>query len=260
MIEHVNSPDGTVIGFRRSGSGPPLLLVHGTTADHRRWSAVTPLFETYFTVLAMDRRGRGSSGDATPYNFMREAEDVMAVIEAIGEPVFVLGHSFGGRCSLEASLLTDQIDRLILYEPPIAALSPETQSVLLRMQSSIARGELEVALAVFFREIVGMPEPELETYRRLPMWEARIPLAPTIPRELAIDQVQPFNPERFAGLETPILLMVGGDSPALFQQAIELLHQTLPNNRVAVLPGQRHVAMDTAPELFAEAVLSYLMK
>jgi len=54
MIERVNSPDGNVTGFRRSGSGPALLLVHGTTADRRRWSTINPLFEPHFTVMAMD--------------------------------------------------------------------------------------------------------------------------------------------------------------------------------------------------------------
>jgi pimeloyl-ACP methyl ester carboxylesterase len=260
-MEHVISNDGTRIAFRRSGNGLPLLLVHGTTADHRRWDAILPSLEPHFTVVAMDRRGRGRSGDVSYYNFMHEAEDVVAVIETIDEPAFVLGHSFGGRCCLEASLLTDQIDRLILYEPHIPALPPETPpKVIERMQSLLAQDELETVLALFFREIVGMSEDELDSFRRLPMWAGRIPLAPTIPREFAIDLAQPFNPVKFAGLETPILLMVGGDSPPYFQQAIELLHATLPNNRVAVLPGQGHVAMDTAPELFVKEVLAFLLQ
>jgi hypothetical protein len=52
--------------------------------------------------------------------------------------------------------------------------------------------------------------------------------------------------------------MVGGDSPSFFKAAIETLSATLPNNQVAVLPGQQHVAMDTAPELFTREVLAFL--
>ena len=53
------APDGTRIGFWRSGSGPPLLLVHGTTADHTRWRPVLPLFEPHATVYAVDSTGPG---------------------------------------------------------------------------------------------------------------------------------------------------------------------------------------------------------
>ena len=85
-MKQTASKDRTVIGFWQSGAGPPLLLVHGTTADHRRWIPISPQFEQYFSVYAMDRRGRGGSTDAPAYDIMREAEDVAAVVEAIGEP------------------------------------------------------------------------------------------------------------------------------------------------------------------------------
>jgi pimeloyl-ACP methyl ester carboxylesterase len=86
-METITAADGTKVGWQTTGSGPPLLLVHGTTADHTRWAGITPRFERNFTVHAMDRRGRGSStDDARAYDIMREAEDVAAVVEAIGEP------------------------------------------------------------------------------------------------------------------------------------------------------------------------------
>ena len=62
--ERVVSSDGTPIAVWRSGDGPPLVLVHGAAADHTRWRPVLPALEERFTVLAMDRRGRGASGDA----------------------------------------------------------------------------------------------------------------------------------------------------------------------------------------------------
>lgn len=257
----VTSTDGTLISFMRSGAGRPLLLVHGTTADHRRWSGVSPHFEPHFTVYAMDRRGRGGSSDAADYHILREAEDVAAVVEGIGELVSILGHSYGAICSLEASLLTDQVDRLILYEPPIPTglplYPPDTPD---RMQALIDRGESEAALEVFFREIVRMPEHELEVYRQLPMWKIRIALAPTISRELVLDRSYTFSPEKFASLRVPTLLLLGGDSPPLFRQAIEVVDSALPDSRVVIMPGQQHVAMDTNPELFVREVLQFLLE
>lgn len=259
-MEQTTSNDGTIISFRRSGAGPPLLLVHGTTADHNRWNTISPNLEQHFTVYAMDRRGRGDSTDAPEYDIMREAEDVVAVINAIGDPVFILGHSYGAICCLEASLQTDKIRRMILYEPPIPTGIPMYPPDFPdQMQALIDSSELEAALELFMRKIVKMPEYELNAYRQLPMWRVRISLAPTIPREMAIDRTYIFNPDQLANLHVPTLLLLGGDSSPLFRQAIETVNTALPDSRVVILPGQQHIAMDTNPDLFAREVLRFLL-
>lgn len=259
-MEQIKSRDGTVIGFRRSGSGPSLLLVHGTTADHSRWSAIVPRLAQQFTVYTMDRRGRGASGDAPDYNLLREAEDVAAVVEAIGAPLFLVGHSYGGLCSLEAALLTAKVTRLILYEPPIPTGLPIYPTGLPdRIQTLVDHGEQEAALELFCREVVRMPEHELNMYRQSPVWAVRIQLTPTIPRELTLDRTYRFESPRFAALHVPTLLLLGGDSPPLFRQAVERLDSALPNSRVVILPGEQHIAMDTNPELFIHEVTRFLM-
>jgi pimeloyl-ACP methyl ester carboxylesterase len=262
-MEQATSPDGTRIAYRRSGSGRPLLLVHGSSADHRRWSPILPYLEGDFTVYAMDRRGRGMSGDAPDYHLRREAEDVTAVVEAAfkqtGEPVSVLGHSFGALCSLEAARLTDKVRRLSLYEPPLAAGLPVHASGLPgRMQALIESGEPEAALELFIREEVKMPEHELAIYRQLPMWPERIKIVPTVLRELLAERAYRFDGARFAEIQVPTLLLLGGDSPPLFRQATEMLEAALPCSRVVVMPGQQHIAMDTNPDLFAREVRQFL--
>jgi pimeloyl-ACP methyl ester carboxylesterase len=258
-IHHVTSRDGTVIEYRKSGSGPPLLFVHGTTAEHRSWMAIAPLFQPNLTVYAMDRRGRGGSGAAPDYDIMREAEDVAAVVDAIGEPVILFGHSFGGLCSLEAALLTDNVSRLILYEPPIPAGERLTPAgVTERIQALVDRGEFEAAMELFLREAAKIPDHELEAYRQSPLWKARIPLTPTIPRELTIEQTYRVDAERFAALQVPTMLLLGGDSPRIYRHSIEVLDSALPESKIVLLPGQQHVAHHSNPELLAREVLRFV--
>jgi pimeloyl-ACP methyl ester carboxylesterase/SAM-dependent methyltransferase len=261
VMETVTSRDGTRIAYWKSGSGPPLVLVHGTTADHTRWAGILPELERHFTVYAVDRRGRGGSGDAPEYAIEREFEDVAAVVEAIEEPVFLLGHSYGALVSLEAALLTGNVRRLILYEPPLPAAATDlfSEGVLDRIQLHVDRGELEAGLTLFFREVVRMPDHEFEVYSKLPAWQVRIGMAPTIPRESFAEMGYQFDPARLAELRVPTLLMMGGDSPAAFRSVLLQLHDALPESRVVVLEGQQHVAMDTAPELFLGEVKRFLL-
>ena len=77
----VPSPDGTPIAVFTSGVGPPLVLVHGATADHTTFRVVGPLLARDFTVHAIDRRGRGASGDASRYTIEREYPQRQRTVE-----------------------------------------------------------------------------------------------------------------------------------------------------------------------------------
>ena len=77
----------------RDGDGPPLLLVHGGLGDHTRWGPLLPYLDPHFTVHAMDRRGRGVSGDGPDYSPLREFEDVAAVIDAIAADSILEGQA-----------------------------------------------------------------------------------------------------------------------------------------------------------------------
>ncbi len=253
----VVSSDGTPIAVWRSGEGPPLVLIHGGAADHSRWAPVLPALEERFTVIAIDRRGRGRSGDASGYAFEREFEDVVAVVESAGEAVTVLGHSLGGMCAIEAALLTDRIRRLVLYEPPMGFLVSPPR-VVDRLQALLEAGRRDELLAFFMQEVAGLPPDQVELLRSLPAWEARLDAAGTIPREERASREYRFDPARFRNLDVPTLFLQGGDSPDPFKVAAEAVRAALPDCRVVVMPGQRHAAMDTGTDLFTSEVLSFL--
>jgi pimeloyl-ACP methyl ester carboxylesterase len=236
------------------------VLVHGTGATAGRWSPVLPAFETRFSVYALDRRGRGDSGDAPTYAMEREFDDVVSVVESVGNPVNLVGHSYGGICALEAALLTTKVRRLVLYEPPIPVVDTPIYKpgVVDRIESFAAQGDREEIVKTFMLEVLQMPLTEFTAFRNSPAWPDRLATAQTLPRELRAHERYSFDARRFQQLAVPTLLLVGGDSPAFFRMGTELLHGTLPQSRVVVLPGQRHIAINTAPDLFAREVLAFL--
>lgn len=257
-METVTSTDGTEIAYERTGDGPPLVLVHGTSADHTRWAPVLPALEERFTVYAVDRRGRGASGDADDYALEREFDDVAAVVGSIDEPAVLLGHSFGALCSLEAARRT-RPRGLVLYEPPILVGDNELDAggTLSAMRGLLEEGENERALMLFFRDVAGVPASELEVLRSAPNWPARVDAAPTVLRETEAPTTYEFDPNRFADVTTPTLLLLGGESPRYLTDATKSLAEALPAARTAVLDGQGHVAMNTAPERFVREVFAF---
>ena len=112
----ITSADGTPIAVQKRGAGPPLVLVHGTTSNHLSFRFVEPLLGKHLTVYALDRRGRGESGDAPEYAIEREFEDLAAVVDSRGKPSNLLGHSYGALVP-GAAPLARNIRRLVLYEP-----------------------------------------------------------------------------------------------------------------------------------------------
>lgn len=259
-MEKIISEDGTSIAFEHSGAGPPLVLVHGTAGSYARWATTLPILRQHFSVYAVDRRGRGESGDADAYAIEREFEDIAAVVDSIGGHVNLLGHSYGALCSLEAALLSQNIRKMVLYEPyiPMTGVQIYPEGIIERLQALIDAGDREGVLVTFIREVVGIPSRELALLQSQPAWSARVAAAHTIPRELRAEARYRFDPERFKGVSTPTLLLLGGKSPLFMKASVDAVNAALPNSRVVVMPGQQHIADQTAPELFLREVLGFL--
>ncbi len=256
---YVSSPDGASIAVWSSGAGPPMLLVHGSMSDHRRWR-ITEFLSSHRTVHAMDRRGRGGSTDGPEWSPEREVEDVVAVIDTLAgdatQPVDVLGHSLGGYLALRAAARTPGVRRLVLYEPAVAE-SGQPAELVARMQAASDAGRYEDVADLMVREVLHMPEEEIAYLREQPTRQARVATAPTLPREEGVPLV--LEPGETAAVRAPTLLVQGGDSPAFLQDAVRAVAESVPDSRVVTLAGHQHVADQTDPKMFANLVLEFVL-
>lgn len=264
-VTRVTSRDGTEIAYWSSGRGTPLVVVHGTPADHTRWKPLLPYLEPHFTVHAIDRRGRGASGDASDYDLAREFDDVAAVIDSVadvsGSPVDLYGHSHGGIVAFGAATLTPNIRKLVLYEgwpiPNPAAYSLPA-GLEARMDELLAEGDRDAVVETLFRELEAMSDEDMEAFKAAPSWPGRVAAAHTITREIRAETGARLDAEHAAKITVPVLLLTGENSSDTSKADIDEVANALPDARIVILQGHEHVADVLAPEVFAQHVLAFL--
>jgi pimeloyl-ACP methyl ester carboxylesterase len=251
----VRSTDGTPITYEEVGAGPPLVLVHGSVSDRTYWAPVVPALTERFTVVSIDRRGRGDSGDATDYAVEREAEGIAAVVDAIAEPVHLLGHSYGGLCALEAALLTSNLAALTLYEPAIVPGGTIPEEFVAQLEALLATGERDAAVELMMGELVGLPADVLVELRAdRATWQPMADSVHTLPRELRTVDAFVFTAARYQDIDVPVALLEGTESPPELRAGVGLVHAAVAGSRVISMPGVDHEAVTTGPDVLVAAL------
>lgn len=251
-METVESADGTEIGFERHGTGPPLVLLHGSASDRESWRGLIPHFPERYSLVVPDRRGRGASGDADEYALDREVEDLLALVESLEEPPVLFGHSYGALIALLAEPALD-LRALILYEPPILLDEYRESDLAASMEAKLAAGDRRGALREFLEVAGGVADVE-----QLPWWpeQAHFDLLETIIREsYAVGEYE--LPEEVS-VSTPTLLLTGEYGPPHLRHAVQTLARRLPGASLVDLDGVGHVAIQTAPKRVAAELLDFL--
>jgi len=158
------TPDERRVSYSERGHGAPVVLVHGSACSAAHWAGVGERLAADHRVIALDLHGHGSTdawaGDG-PLSLADEAALVGAVAAAAGEPVHLVGHSYGGAVALRFALERPRTVRtLTLIEPvafhllgngygPDAALLGEVESVAGALLSATARGDYASAMGAF---------------------------------------------------------------------------------------------------------------
>lgn len=263
----VRSADGTTIAFTARGDGDPIVIIDGATA----YRATTPenaqtaeLLADRYRVIAYDRRGRGDSGDTSPYALEREFEDLAAIIEhaGSGRPTTVLGWSSGGNLALNAAQAGVPIARIALFEPNAAvdnARPPLPEDYVARVEAAVADGRRGDAVALFMTEAVMMPAEMVEGMRGEDWWSALEAIAPT----LAYDGRQvgaalsgkPLRADLWDRVRVPVLVMHGIDTWPALAAGARAIAEHLPSATLSPVPGQEHT---TTPEVLAAALRAFI--
>lgn len=258
---YARSADGTRVGCEVLGAGPPLLAIHGSTADRHRWDAVRDPLARRFRLHLMDRRGRGLSSEenANGYSFEREAEDIRALLEAIGERVLVLSHSYGGAASLEAATDCPGIARMLVYEPALSTADSPLNPDGAVAQIEAAGTDRDAIITLFYSRMLEYDEESLAAMRATPLWQHRLGAAHTLARELRAANGYVADPARLGAITAPVRILLGTATTPALTRAAHAARDAVPGSELVELAGHGHAAMDADPEMFVFQVEDWLL-
>jgi lipase len=259
----------TTLAYTDEGSGPPVILVHGSASSRGQWRTLALCLAPRYRVLAPDLHGYGGT-PLPPTLATFGIDDEIALIDALvdlaGGEVHLVGHSYGGAlCLRAAALRPERIRSLVLIEPTVFHL--------LRLQGErVAWSEIErvakrhIALAES-GDLAGCAEhflgywSALEAWRQMPA-EQRARIVQTMPK-IAQEWRMVFaltgTYEALAPLGLPTLLIRGSETTFAARSVVECLRDQLPSHALVEIPGAGHLsplthaaAVNTAIEEFLD--------
>ncbi|MBX7270162.1 alpha/beta hydrolase [Micromonospora sp. Llam7] len=213
----------TVEGVPGAVGEPPMVLLHGGGGDGTTWDALAPTFAQRRTVYLPDLRGMGRSDRVGPYSLTVLRDDLLALLDRWQlDRVVLVGHSLGGVATLLATQLAPQrVAALVLEEcPPPVPLG--------------------------FTIPTGLPDSA-------PYYDREI--RPFVLAEL--NAPDPARWEALAAIPVPTLVLAGGPTSHLPQEAMAEMTARIPAGRLVTLPTGHHIHPN-APDAFRTAVESFL--
>ena len=263
--------DQHALCFRALGSGAPVVALHGSAATARQWASLSEHLGNDFRIIAPDMPGYGESHAWTPIGSASSnagagqdtTERVTALVQTIGRPVHLVGHSAGGVVALEIALeRPDLVSSLTLIEPVVFHLLAGSD----RVDRSSYR-EIN-CLAGVMGAALADGDPEIGMARFVDFWNgdgawARMPAGRRVKLTGQAGQVVSDFASAFGrqwpisalkSLVAPVRLLMGLRSPAIAMRITELLAETIANAELSLVPEAGHMMPVTHPSLVGKII------
>jgi pimeloyl-ACP methyl ester carboxylesterase len=257
--------------YTAEGTGPNLILVHGSWGDADNWAPVAPLLAKHCTVISYDRRGHSrSERPPTQGSAHEDVADLAALIEALDlAPAFVCGNSYGALITLRLAATRSELVRgIVVHEPPGVALlfddpafKPLAEAAgqrLALVRALLEAGEYPAAAERFVDTVAfgpgewaRLPAPVRQTFVRN---------APTFLDELRDPDAFALDLDALARYGKPALLTHGDHSPSMFAPILDRIAAVLPQAERHLYAGAGHVPHMTHPADYARVTLERALR
>ena len=230
--------NGLNMYYEESGSGPPLILLHGGTVTSGMWEAHIPAFARHFRVIAPDSRGHGKTNNpagALSYRLM--ADDVAALALALElDGPLICGYSDGGQIALEIAMRYPDLAEALV----IGAAWYRFSDVYLDFLRAMG---LESSGKVDFQIARSLAPDLVELWETEHTWSTDPDYWQTLLTQIAVMWWTPldYTPADFQQITAPTLILMGDrDGLVELEQAIEL-YRLIPGAELAILPDKTHM-------------------
>jgi pimeloyl-ACP methyl ester carboxylesterase len=248
-----------------------VICLHASASSSRQWRALGARLGDRFRVVAPDLYGSGNSpqwADDRPLRIADEVAHLEDAFRGAGEPVHLVGHSYGGLIALHAALANPgRIRSLVLFEPvafgvllaedPDQPAAREVLAVQHDTEAAIARGDLGAAAERFIDYWMGTGA---WANMLAPQRAATAPTMLGVRPQFGAILGEPTPLPAYAAVKVPTLFLTGTRSPAPSRAVARLLIATLPDVTAVELDGVGHMAPVTHPDLVNAAIDNHLVR
>jgi pimeloyl-ACP methyl ester carboxylesterase len=245
---------GISLKYFAAGVGEPIVLLHCTGGSGRQWAGMAEALRSDFRVIAPDLCGYGGTahwpGNGT-FNLAVEADLIAALLDMLGNPAHIVGHSYGGAVALQLALRHPRyLKTLTLIEPASFHLLRDGDNIDERALRQISEVGATVANAVNCGDYQGGMRRFVDYWGGEGAWNA-LPASQRLALAARINKVtldfwatlnDPMRQADLASLEMPTLVVSGGQSPLPTRRICFHLARMIPNVTARTVASAGHMA------------------
>jgi pimeloyl-ACP methyl ester carboxylesterase len=260
MDARLERADAPTLFYQVEGSGPAVALIHGVGADGSSWDEIVPALAPRFTVLRLDLRGHGRSGNLDGKlvldDFARDVTDVMTAAGAT--QAHMVGFSLGGMIAQALALdYASRVDRLVLLSAVAGRTEQERARVRERLEILRTQGIGAITGAAQDRWFTtGFIERHPERVRQR-MEELQRNDAPSYAAAYTVFSISDLG-ERLHAIRKPTLVATGEHDVGSNARMANFMQRQIPGAELRILAGLKHSVLVEAPDTIAEMLLAFL--
>jgi pimeloyl-ACP methyl ester carboxylesterase len=276
----------TTLEYVESGSGQPVVLVHGSASDHRTWEQQMEAFPTKFRVVSYSRRYHWPNepvADGAEYSMSDQVDDLELLVKSLDiTGAHIVGHSYGAYLALMVAIRNPTLlGSLVLAEPPVIPLftsfppkpheilkllvtRPKTALPIIKFAATglgpaataARKNDMDTAMTYFGKAVLGGSAFESLSQTRLEQVHINSSKAELISESF----MTPLDENDVRYIEAQTLLVTGEKSPAIFHRLTDRLEELIPNTERVDIPNASHIMHEDNAAAYNHAILSFLQE
>jgi 2-(acetamidomethylene)succinate hydrolase len=253
---------GVELAYDERGSGPAVVLVHGTASTRTIWAEVRDALGDELRTIAYDRRAYGESGAPEGYagtTVPEHGDDLIALLRGLDlAPALLCGHSFGAMTCLDVIVREPElVHAAVLVEPPMLWLGPNGSEAMSELRDAIEHGASERgsagAIAAFTRTVCGPQALDVVGRERA---EAALRDPVGFAADIGAVSEWAVAPRELRAIDTPVMLVAGTRTPPAYREPAEALARMIPGAELRTADSG-HLVPNEAPDVIADAIRSF---